>query len=695
LSKDKRKLLLCNCNKTMTLDAKALAQALELDAAPHVNTELCRRHLASFESAAKSGEELLVACTQEAPLFSEVGEELKSESPIRFVNIRETAGWSAEAKTAGPKIAALLALAGVPEPEPVAAVSYASQGRVLIVGPGAAALGWADRLNDPLVVSVLITDGAAGYELPVERKYAVFSGKVNSINGYLGNFEVTWEQANPIDLEVCTRCNACIRTCPENAIDYTYQIDMDKCRAHRLCVKSCGEVRAIDFERADKARAEQFDLVLDLAAEPAIKLHQLPQGYFAPGRDPLEQALAAGKLAQLRGEFEKPRFFNYKEKICAHSRSEIVGCTKCIDVCSSQAIHSEVEENRVSVDPHLCAGCGGCATVCPSGAMTYAYPRMPDMGVRLKTVLHTYRKAGGKDACLLFHNGSDGRDLIARVGRAAKGLPARVVPLEVFHVGALGLDLMLGSVALGAAQVAILAAGSEAPEYVEALRFQMRLANEIVSGLGLGAARFQLIEAEGVAALEQTVWGLGAVHELKPATFNLSEDKRTTLDFAFDHLARIAAVQKDEIALPAGAPFGAVVVNRKTCTLCMACVGACPESALLDAKESPKLKFIERNCVQCGLCEKTCPEDAITLLPRLSLSKTAKAEVVLNEAEVFACVKCGKPFATKQMVDNMLAKLGTHSMFAETGALDRLKMCADCRAIDLLQSAKHGSIQDY
>ena len=120
--------------------------------------------------------------------------------------------------------------------------------------------------------------------------------------------------------------------------------------------------------------------------------------------------------------------------------------------------------------------------------------------------------------------------------------------------------------------------------------------------------------------------------------------------------------------LAAGAPFGAVEVNKQTCTLCMACVGACPESALLDGRESPMLKLIERNCVQCGLCVDNLPrETRLPSCPRLLLTPQAKQEVVLNEAEPFNCVRCGKPFGTKQMIDNMVGRLAAHSMFAAAG----------------------------
>jgi ferredoxin len=127
----------------------------------------------------------------------------------------------------------------------------------------------------------------------------------------------------------------------------------------------------------------------------------------------------------------------------------------------------------------------------------------------------------------------------------------------------------------------------------------------------------------------------------------------------------------------------------------MACVGACPANALVDSKEAPQLKFVERNCVQCGLCVKTCPEDALTLTPRLLLTDEAKRAVVLNETEPFNCVRCAKPFGTRQMIDNMLGRLGSHSMFGSPAALRRLQMCADCRVLDMMESTDGATVFEF
>ncbi|MBK7655476.1 MAG: 4Fe-4S binding protein [Betaproteobacteria bacterium] len=686
--------LICDCNQTLPLAVPktlaTLGQALNETLSLH--SGLCRREAGAFQQAVMSGDDVVVACTQERRLFVELaGQTEGATSVIRFVNIRETGGWGKGGAQAAPKIAALLAAAHLPDPEPVATVSFKSAGRLLIIGALDKAEALADSVSDVLQVSIFASQGGNGAQ---ERRYPVLAGQIDTLTGWLGAFDLQWTKNNPIDLDLCTRCNACVAVCPEGAIGLDYQINSKLCLSHKRCTDVCKVAGAIDFARAPQALTDSFDLVLDLREHTAFMRHAPPQGYFHTPAPDLATVL---KIRDLVGEFEKPRFFAYKQKLCAHSRNETVGCRACIDICSAEAISSDKSRQQIKVNPSLCVGCGACTTVCPSGALTYAYPRATDQGQKIKTLLSTYAKAGGKDATLLFHSQGAGQKLVEELGRAAQlgvaqGVPAQVIPVGVWHTASMGLELWLSAIAQGAARVAVLCTSEEAPQYRQGLQDQMAVAQAILTGLGYGGQHLQMLQANTMPSLDTDLAMLAkapAQTVAVAASFAPAAEKRSTLELALDHLLEHAPLKSlpEHIALPPASPLGNLTVDKDKCTLCLACVSACPSNALSDNPQSPQLRLTEKNCVQCGLCVKTCPEKAISLQPRLLLTPARKEPRVLNEAQPYGCVRCGKPFGTLKGIEAMLAKLSGHAMF-QGAALERLKMCGDCRVIDIY-SADH------
>jgi ferredoxin len=635
-----KRALVCNCEISMALDGRRLAQALGAAGEPVVHTQLCRARIESFKRALAEGRPLLVGCTQEAPLFEETREELGAETAVGYFNIRERAGWAEEGSKALPKIAALLAEATLEIP-PAGSVTLSSEGECLILGRDEGAIEVARQLASRLSPTVLLT-GSDEVIPPRVMDVPLFRGRVREARGHLGAFELV----------------------------------IDDYAAARVSSR-----QRLEFGVGSDGVRTRCDLILDLTGgSPLFPSPERRDGYFRPEPgNPAAVQRALFDLVDLVGEFEKPRYVDFQADLCAHSRSRRIGCTRCLDVCPASAI--QPAGDVVAIDPYLCGGCGACHSVCPTGAAAYVHPKAEALLERLRTLLSTYRRAGGTRPALLIHDEAHGGEMISMISRFGRGLPANALPFALNEVTQSGLDLLLAALAYGAERILFLVPPKRADELV-GLQAQIAYAEAALAGLGYGAGRIELVVESDPDAVEGRLFA----HEERPAmpaaSFLPMGGKRELMRLALAELHAAAPAPVDHVALPEGAPFGRVVVDVAGCTLCLACVSACPTGALQSNPERPEVRFQEDACVQCGLCMSTCPERVIALEPRLSFTGDARHAVLIKDEEPFECIRCAKPFGTRASIEKIVARLAEkHWMYKDTSAIDRIRMCDDCRVV--------------
>jgi ferredoxin len=630
-------LLICSCDDTMPLDSGAVRRGCrgELTTA----TQLCRAELDRFRAIAAEDNPLTVGCTQEAHRFSEVAMEARRTAPVKFANIRESAGWSSEAARAGPKMAALLAAAAEPTP---AAPSFRleSDGVILICGRDETAVEAGNLLKDHLNVTVLI-EPPATIAPPRTTVFPVAKGRVRNATGHLGAFEIVVD-------------------------DFAQSMPSSR------------GVLAFGPSRSDAK--SNCDIILDLTGGKAFfPAADLRDGYLrADPKDPAAILRTVLRARDLIGSFEKPRYITYDASLCAHSRSEIVGCTRCLDLCPTAAITPSGD--HVTIDANICAGCGQCAAACPTGAASYALPSEDGLMRKLRAMLMSYREAGGEQPIVLVHDDPHGAPLIDALARFGDGLPAHVLPFAVNEITQIGLETFAAAFAYGASAMRFLLRARPLHDVSGLLR-TMALAEPILSGLGLGSGRIDTIETDDPDLLLEALRAIPSMPPVpRPASFRPQGGKRSVLRFALSELHAAAPDPIGIIALPEGAPFGAVEIDVQGCTLCLSCVSACPTGALRDDPERPMLRFVEDACVQCGLCRATCPENVITLKPQIDFGAARAPARVLKEEEPFCCIRCSKPFGVKSTIERVVAKLeGKHWMYTGTRRIEVIKMCDDCR----------------
>jgi ferredoxin len=519
-------------------------------------------------------------------------------------------------------------------PAPTTNVSYVAANRVLII----ADLDTAQEIEQKLPEKILCYIAVPSKKSGSAKVANGFNCAGIEINGYLGRFTVLIDQHQ----------------------DQNTDLDNNLANIFRI-------------------QTGVFDQVLSYGKKPLISAEIKPPGYYHIGQDLSELELkldqALGNIPEMIGEFEKPKYFNYNPDICAHDRSGIGGCTRCLDACPTDAIISIGES--IEVNSHLCQGGGVCASSCPTGAISYVYPKAEDQIEFLRVMLKTLRQ--GNNNCgitLLIFDNEHGRDAVEKI---SANLNENIIPFVVEEIGSVGMDLLASALAYGANRIVLHVPNSVSSQVTTTLNQNLVVISAVLEQTKCTSHKIEIIED-----LEELVGAEETDIVEHAATFASVGNKRSIIRAALSFFAELPGNSAKFAKLPSGSLFGQVHLDVEHCTLCMGCVSVCPAGALLAGGESPALKFVEANCVQCGICTRACPESVIKLESRLHFDYNVVNKMKpLKEEAPFRCIECGKPFATKAMITKMTEKLKDHWMFEKPEAISRLKMCEDCRVKDM------------
>lgn len=382
-------------------------------------------------------------------------------------------------------------------------------------------------------------------------------------------------------------------------------------------------------------------------------------GSFDPLQSSIEEVVEL--LRKNINHYSYKKFTTYDSSICQyHERREEV-CGKCEEVCPTVAIVKDDATKHLSFSQIDCHGCGGCVSVCPSGAIDYT----PTSRESLFEIAKFYEG----HIALVIPEKMDMEHL--NIPLKENVLPLCIEGEKFLHEQSL-LTLLQES-------------GNQVIFYTDFLskgtKDSIHILNQIYQNkYGVDAVLLAMNEEELHKALD-------VAQEVKDSRFSFNHTtsrKREIFSIRLQHI-----VQNDDLGVISTGEhihYAQVKVNEKNCTLCLSCVGACNVSALTANPKDNTLRLNASLCTACGYCELSCPEKECLTIQKdvIQLKPTWFSDQILAQDELFACVECGKEFATKKAIEKIATMMSP--IFAKDPIKERtLYCCETCKPKIMMQ----------
>ena len=377
-------------------------------------------------------------------------------------------------------------------------------------------------------------------------------------------------------------------------------------------------------------------------------------GVFDPNLSSINEVVKI--LKDNINSFSYRKFTTYDKTICQYDGRREVVCSKCEEVCPTVAITKDDTTKTLTFSQVDCHGCGGCISVCPSGALDYT----PTNKESLYEISKFY-----KDTHPLIIPSKMSLDNL-NIDLKENILPFAIDGEKFLHEGTLLTLLQIS--------------GSQLIFYSDFLskgtNDAIRIVNDIYQ------KKYQKDAILVAMDKEELEDALNEVTFIEDSYFNFNQNDLKKREAFSQRLQKIVGIE-DLGVVKTGEHihYGRVLVNEANCTLCLACVGACNVDALFANESDFTLRVNPSLCTACGYCEVSCPEvDCLTIVrDEIELQPTWFKENILAKDKLFACVECGKEFATTKAIEKIANMMGAIFALSSETKKRTLYCCEDCK----------------